>query len=673
MYVCSKKILEIQFISEFTGERCELLPRFCPQTGQLFAGWGRKASFFRAQRYAKKYATSAICLEDGFIRSLGLGKEGYPPLSLVVDESGIYFDATQSSDLEKLIQQPENQQDIFRAKRAIQQILDCGITKYNQKFSQLDKHHFSQGRHILVVDQTFGDQSVKYAGANQSSFQHMLSVAIAEHPEATIWIKIHPDVVAGKAKGYFDLESISCKNVRICSENYNPIELLKHVNDVYVVSSQLGFEALLCGKTVHCFGVPWYAGWGLTQDQYAPIHILKGRRQKQKSLEHLFVCAYLNYARYVSPVTQQRCELEQILEILIPNIEFQKRYGGSIYAYGFTPWKRQFLADFLKFPQITLEFRKWFLPKKSCAVMAWGKKSNQLKDMNTYKVSTIEDGFIRSVGLGAELIRPYSLVFDDIGIYYDATRPSRLENLLNHHLLSDKEILRVKKLIQNLIELQISKYNVGTVETIDFSSKSVKVRLVVGQVEDDMSIQLGGVDIKNNLELLKVVRDQFPDDYIIYKPHPDVHAGLRLGYIKDSIILQYANQIETTASILECFKICDSVHTISSLSGFEALLRGIDVYCYGLPFYSGWGLTVDRHCCVRRNKKITLEQLAYVTLVEYPCYNIPVTRAMGIPLVTPELVIQYIEIAKQQPKLQHKSKFSQMLRIFRQIRLGKYQ
>ena len=72
------------------------------------AGWGRKKSFFKAQTYAKKNGTKVLCLEDGFVRSLGLGKEGYSPLSLVVDQTGIYFDAFQTSDLEKLILQDED-------------------------------------------------------------------------------------------------------------------------------------------------------------------------------------------------------------------------------------------------------------------------------------------------------------------------------------------------------------------------------------------------------------------------------------------------------------------------------------------------------------------------------------------------------------------------------------
>ena len=161
------------------------------------------------------------------------------------------------------------------------------------------------------------------------------------------------------------------------------------MDEVYVVSSQLGFEALLCGKKVHCFGVPWYAGWGLTNDHYASLDILDGRRGINRSLEHLFVCAYLKYSRYVSPVTQKRCELEDILEVLIPNVELQKKLSNSIIAYGFSPWKKQFIRDFLNFPKTAVKFKKFFKPAKTEHVLAWGKKAKLLKDKGYKKVRII--------------------------------------------------------------------------------------------------------------------------------------------------------------------------------------------------------------------------------------------------------------------------------------------
>lgn len=606
------------------------------------AGWGRKKSFFKAQTLAKTKGLKSLCLEDGFIRSLGLGKDGYPPFSLVIDEVGIYFDAFQSSDLEKFIISDENKERKVRAKSAIDTILQCGITKYNQKFEILNHSLFSNKKNILVVDQTYGDQSIKYAGATPDTFKNMLQQACRDHPDATIWVKTHPDVVAGKAKAHFNKDDLSHPNIQTLVSVVNPIELLKHMDEVYVVSSQLGFEALLCQKKVHCFGVPWYAGWGITNDIHAPLHILNGRRNQSRSLEHLFACAYFQYARYINPITGQQCELEDILELLIPNIELQKKLKENYIAYGFSPWKKRFIRDFINVPKLHLKFKRYIRPKSSENVLAWGKKAKELKDYNYAHVTTVEDGFIRSVGLGAKLIRPCSLVFDDTGIYYDATQPSRIEWLLNTTELNESQKHRATHLRQMLINLNISKYNVGEFKPLKRPDYP-RVILVVGQVEDDMSIQLGGVDIKSNLSLLKEVRLRNPEAYIIYKPHPDVQTGLRIGKISDQETLKYANQIEQNNSILECFDIVDELHTITSLSGFEALIRGLKVYCYGLPFYAGWGLTYDLYQIERRCRKIDIETLVYVTLVEYPLYNLEQTKKMGLPVVRPEDVITFIK------------------------------
>src|SRR5690606_20957796 len=298
----------------------------------------------------------------------------------------------------------------------------------------------------------------------------------------------------------------------------------------------------------------------------------------------------------------------------------------SYTAYGFSPWKKKFIADYFAFPKLKLKFQRYFKPEKNANVLAWGKKAKHLKNLDYKQVTTVEDGFIRSVGLGAKLIRPCSLVFDDIGIYYGATQSSRIEQLLNQIELNPAQVQRAQYLQKLLIDLNISKYNVGESKALIRPNAS-KVLLVVGQVEDDMSIQLGGVGIKTNLGLLQKVREQNPDAYIIYKPHPDVQTGLRVGKITQEDALRFANTIEESSSILECFAIIDELHTLTSLSGFEALIRGIPVYCYGLPFYAGWGLTHDFYKLSRRRKIVNLEELIYITLVEYPSYNLPHTQA----------------------------------------------
>jgi capsular polysaccharide export protein len=59
---------------------------------------------------------------------------------------------------------------------------------------------------------------------------------------------------------------------------------------------------------------------------------------------------------------------------------------------------------------------------------------------------------------------------------------------------------------------------------------------------------------------------------------------------------------------------------LTSLIGFEALLRGTQVVCWGQPFYAGWGLTQDRHPHARRTRRLALDELVAGALLRYPVY-----------------------------------------------------
>jgi capsular polysaccharide export protein len=76
--------------------------------------------------------------------------------------------------------------------------------------------------------------------------------------------------------------------------------------------------------------------------------------------------------------------------------------------------------------------------------------------------------------------------------------------------------------------------------------------------------------------------------------------------------------------VIDCIDACDEVHTMNSLTGFDALLRGKQVVTYGQPFYAGWGLTEDRceggQALVRRTRLLTLDELVAGVLLKYPLY-----------------------------------------------------
>jgi capsular polysaccharide export protein len=76
---------------------------------------------------------------------------------------------------------------------------------------------------------------------------------------------------------------------------------------------------------------------------------------------------------------------------------------------------------------------------------------------------------------------------------------------------------------------------------------------------------------------------------------------------------------------------------LTSLTGFEALLRGCEVTCHGTPFYAGWGLTRDLgRVPDRRGRTLTLDALVAGVLILYPRYLDPVT---GLPC-PPEILIR---------------------------------
>lgn len=639
--IFSKGILKIPYLEHFLPE-CHIIKsshlgeRFFTSTSTIHQviGWGLRPSTVQAQSYAQKHQLPYIALEDGFLRSLGLGVNGYPPFSMVYDDVGIYYDTTRPSRLETLLlEKPlQDKTEAELAEKALSQILKYRLSKYNhaldfpEQFSPDDKI-------VLVIDQTFGDMAVKYGQANENDFNKMLNAAINENPDAQIWVKTHPDVLSGKKKGYLtDLPQFTDK-VRIITDDVNPASLITGCEKVYCVTSQMGFEALMLGKKVITFGVPWFAGWGITEDRHpAVMTLIKQQRRDARSLQQLFYAAYFDYSRYINPNTGESGSIFDVIDYLHKTKKLNQRLSGNLYCVGMSLWKQAVIKPFFNLPQCRLHFVRSLkaLKKQPLAanakLLVWSNGKPELQQFahqHHLPLLRMEDGFIRSVGLGANLVAPLSLVVDDLGIYFNAEMPSRLEQiLLESDNFSEMDLSYANVLQQKLVTAHIGKYNVG-IGRFDFDARGKKTILVPGQVEDDASIQSGSPLIKKNIDLLKKVRELNPQAYIIYKPHPDVVSGNRIGAISTEDTLKLADQIVDNVNILDCILQVDEVHTMTSLAGFEALLRHKKVHCYGLPFYAGWGLTKDYLQCERRHKSVTLAHLITATLIYYPLYVDP--------------------------------------------------
>lgn len=262
-------------------------------------------------------------------------------------------------------------------------------------------------------------------------------------------------------------------------------------------------------------------------------------------------------------------------------------------------------------------------------VLAWKSRSDgaglAALEARGVAVGEIEDGMIRSTGLGANCVPPLSVIVDFQGAHFDPAQASGLEMILSDAEIPAPLLARAAALRQRLVAAGISKYGQDNRQLARPDTCQRRV-LVTGQVEDDRSVLSGGAGC-TNLELVRQARSREPGAWLIYKPHPDVEAGHRKGFVPDAEVLRHADQIERDAPITALIDSVDALHVITSLAGFEALMRGKAVTTHGVPFYAGWGLTHDLGPVPeRRGRKRSLDELVAATLLLYPRYLDPVTR-----------------------------------------------
>jgi len=627
------------------AERVVLRP-VSPRGIDAVVGWGRKPNTRLGRRFAKHHDLPFLTLEDGFLRSVDLGVAGAPPLSITVDALGAHYDATRPSAIELALAEDDvDDADRARAAACMARMREADLAKYNHApaiaLEPTDRER------VLVVDQTATDLSITLGRCAPGGFGAMLRAALAEHPDAEVLVKIHPDVLHEASGKRGNLTHLRDPRVRLLTEPCSPMSLLRQVDRVYVMSSLTGLEALVAGCAVTCFASPFYAGWGLTDDR----GVVPKARRRRRALEELFGIAYLRYARYVDPETGRRVEAEDV----IAHLARQRACGAALagrrlIGVGFSRWKQGFVPAFLKGPGARVEL----VPSVAAAeraldagegtLVTWGARQTDAAEALSARrgapVWRMEDGFLRSVGLGTDLHAPASLVLDTRGLYYDPSRPSDLEHLLAHADFDDAELARAAALRERIVAGRLSKYNVGVARRLE-APDGRRVALVIGQVQTDESIRRGTIDVRTNEALLVAARDAAPDAWLVYKPHPDVVSGNRPRHLSMERAREIADAVVTDASLADALDAADEVHTMTSLVGFEALLRELPVHVYGQPFYAGWGLTVDRHPHPRRGRARTLDELVAATLIRYPRYVHPTSRAYS----TPERIVEHLRAA----------------------------
>ncbi|MBT6300712.1 MAG: capsular polysaccharide biosynthesis protein [Rhodobacteraceae bacterium] len=590
-----------------------------PDRGDMVAVWGQSPNQYRGQWIAKKRKAGLLRVEDAFLRSVQPGRAGDPPLGLILDRSGCHFDASYPCDLENILRHdPLKDTDLLcRAEQTIMRIRDNHISKYNA--FETTQSPPAPG-YVLVIDQTFGDAALRASGAGKAEFKAMLAAARREHPDANIIIKSHAETILGHRRGYFSAADAT-DTIRLLATPISPWQLFDGAIAVYTMSSQMGFEAILAGHTPHVFGQPFYAGWGLSKDR-KPIT----GRTRILSRAQLFAAAMILYPIWYDPYRDRLCALEDVLDILEAQSRAWRDDHRGWVACGMRLWKRPHLQSIFGRSkrivfQNNLAKARHTSTRHQRNLMVWASGHQDL----AFPATRIEDGFLRSRGLGATLTPPLSLVADRLGIYYDPRAPSQLEQMIADTVtLRPDQKARAERLRQQVIGAGLTKYNAGQTAAEITGTRRI---LVPGQVEDDASILTAAGDIKTNLALLTAVRRANPDAIILYKPHPDVEAGLRLGAVPDRDTAASADRVLTNTDPGTLLTQIDEVWTMTSLLGFEALLRNKRVVTYGAPFYAGWGLTHDLgRPPTRRVARPDLLGLLYATLIAYPRYFDPVTR-----------------------------------------------
>lgn len=592
-----------------------------PRADDHIAIWGKSPTSPRGEAVARTMGASLLYVEDAFLRSVQPARvAASPPLGLTLDTRRPYFDSAGPSDLEVLLATAplDDAAVLDRARTAIAWLKDAHVSKYNA--FDLEAAPPDPG-YVLVIDQSRDDASVRFGGARSDHFKEMLVAAQLDHPTARIVIKSHPETQSGHRPGHFTAEMMT-ERMQLIDQPISPYALLEGAIAVYTVSSGMGFEAILAGHKPNVFGQPFYAGWGLTEDQY-PVD----RRNRKLTRAQLFAGAMIHYPKWYDPFDDRLCALEEVIATLEAQAAAWRQDRNGYVGHGMSLWKRAHLNKVYGPPGIRFvrSAKRAVQSARDRPVLSWASKTPpDLASLTAPPIVwRVEDGVLRSRGLGAELVPPLSLVMDRTGIYYDPTRPSDLEAAIaSAASLPPQRLQRAASLRRSIVKQGLSKYNLAG-PAIDIPDGKPVV-LVPGQVEDDASILLGAPKISTNAALLAQVRQDFPEHLLVYKAHPDVKAGLRPGALGDSSGYDLDASSAALAPLLERV---DHVATMTSTLGFEALLRDVAVTCYGTPFYGGWGLTDDRLPPPdRRTARPSLDAFVHAVLIMYPRYFDPVSQ-----------------------------------------------
>lgn len=477
------------------------------------------------------------------------------------------------------------------------------------------------------------------AAPAEPAWRAMLDAALAEKPADKIV------VLTGGGQGRSP-ELAGTARRRGCHVMTGPVDpwaAAALADRIYTTGGETGFIGLLADREVRCFGAAFYSGWGLTRDERCVT-----QHPFRRSLDEIVAGACLIATRCRDPFRHRPAPFEEIAALLADWRRIEAANRRIAVCVGMSFWKRRRVAAFFRSAAGGPRFRRTTRGTLAAAratrgaVAVWASRAPPglvaAAERERIPVIRVEDGFLRSVGLGSDFVPAASLVLDTRGMHYDPGVCTDLQVLLRDTEFDAPLVARARALIARLVARGITKYNLAAPPQPLELPRGRRRILVPGQVEDDLSVLFNRSEIRGNLDLLRRVRAGNPDAVILYKPHPDVDAGHRIGAVPDGVARGIADAIVRGVSMAALLDEIDEVHTLTSLAGFEALLRGRKVVVFGRPFYAGWGLTADM-APIDRGRRLSLEELVAGALILYPRYLDPGTR-LPCP---PEIVVERLD------------------------------
>jgi capsular polysaccharide export protein len=555
-------------------------------------GWNGPAGAL-ARRLARLRRLPFCAVSTGPIRSVR--PDGVPPVSLVVEgRRPLRADVSPAEGLAALRR-----------------------LRLSWRNDGRDRVPFEVGerRLALVVAGRGGGERLRRAAADDPGAL-VTVVADSRHPPSTA------DALAKTHPGALSVEGV------------NPWALFDVASRVYAPEGDLATLARLAGCAVDGTG--------------------------QEEPEALFARRFLQEPVYLDAWTRQETDFLSATDQLAWQRDRFLENNRRSYCVGVSRWKAEQVARFLDGPDgpAVMEGSDRAAVTDAAVtggrIVAWETRMPARLEAACAEAGVpllrMEDGFLRSVGLGAAFLPGASCVLDERGIYYDPRRDSDLEHILATAEFGPDLLARAAALRREVVALRLTKYNVGRASPLDDLPRDRPLVLVPGQVEDDASVLLGSPNTPTNLALLQATRRNNPDAFLIFKPHPDVEAGLRRGRLAPDQTAGLADRVIGDVAIVDLLDRVDSIETMTSLAGFEALLRGRSTVVHGQPFYAGWGLTTDLDPPPRRTRRLSLDELVAGALILYPRYVDPVTGQRCPPEVLVRRLAEARDSARHIPR-----------------------